>query len=422
MDRKILHVDQNCFFASVEMVNQPKLRDVPMAVGGDEEKRHGIILAKNRHAAAYGIKTAETLWQARRKCPGLIVVPPHYEQYTYYSQMLFEMYCQYTDRVESYGLDECWLDLTGVAGVDDPVRIADEIRDRVRKEFDLTCSVGVSFSKIFAKLGSDYKKPDATTLISRKNYKEIAWPLPVGDLLFVGRATKEKLAKINIQTIGALATMSPDYLREYLGINGVKLWLSANGAEQTPVADHLRNREVKSIGNSTTTARDMLNEQDVWKTMVALSDRIAGRLRHQRLQAGTVQIWARGSDLRGFERQKQLFSHTNRADVIAKTAMFLFRSNYHWRCPVRSLGVRTTGLLSADQNRQKSIFDADYKRTDAKELEEVIDKIRMQHGDLSIRRGIQLACDPELVGNGVLPTGQSSFSASGDRGLRTDLF
>ena len=398
------------------MVSHPEWRDVPMAVGGDEEKRHGIVLAKNRHAAAYGVKTADTIWQARQKCPGLVVAPAHYDRYAYYSDKLFEMYCQYTDRVEPYGLDECWLDLTGIAGIHDPVRIADEIRARVREELHLTCSVGVSFTKIFAKLGSDYKKPDATTHISRENFREIAWPLPVGDLLFVGRATQKKLEKVNIRTIGALAAMSPDYLREYLGINGVKLWMSANGTDCLPVAHCTQQREIKSVGNSTTTARDMMNERDVWQTIVALSDQVAGRLRKKRLQAQTIQIWARGSDLRGFERQKRLSFRTDKTEEIAKTAMFLFRGNYLWECPVRSMGVRTTGLESSETGRQRSFFDADYKREGATEIESVIDKIRMQYGDLSIRRGIQLECDDKMIENGVLAPVRSGFSAMREPG------
>jgi DNA polymerase-4 len=421
MNRKILHVDQNCFFASVEMVNNPELRDVPMAVGGDEDKRHGIILAKNRHAAAYGIKTAETIWQARQKCPGLVVVPAHHDQYGYYSEKLFDMYCQYTDRVEPYGMDECWLDLTDIAGAGDPVRVADEIRARVREELHLTCSVGVSFTKIFAKLGSDYKKPDATTLISPENYREIAWPLPVGDLLFVGRATQRKLEKINIRTIGALAAMSPDYLRDYLGVNGVKLWMSANGTDDSEIANCMYKRTVKSVGNSTTTARDMLNERDVWQTILALSDQVAGRLRKKHLQAQTIQIWARGSDLQGFERQKRLSFRTDRTDEIAKTAMRLFRFNYLWECPVRSLGVRTTQLISSDEERQRSIFDADFRRSGATELETVIDRIRMQHGDLAIRRGVQLECDSKLVENGVLSQSRGGFSSVREPGSRPDL-
>lgn len=279
----------------------------------------------------------------------------------------------------------------------------------------------MGFTKIFAKLGSDYKKPDATTLISPENYREIAWPLPVGDLLFVGRATQQKLEKINIRTIGALAAMSPDYLREYLGINGVKLWMSANGTDDSTIAHCMDRRTVKSVGNSTTTARDMMNERDVWKTIIALSDQVAGRLRKKHLQAQTIQIWARGSDLKGFERQKRLSFRTDRTDEIAKTAMRLFRANYLWACPVRSLGVRTTQLISEEEGRQRSIFDADFRRAGATELETVIDRIRMQHGDLAIRRGVQLECDSKLVENGVLSQSRGGFSSVREPGSRIDL-
>ncbi len=411
MNRKILHIDQNCFFASVEMINQPELRKVPMAVGGDAEKRHGIILAKNPLAAACGVKTAETIWQAKQKCPKLVVIPGHYEQYNYYSAKLFEMYCQYTDRVEPYGLDECWLDLTDIAGAGDPVCVADEIRGRVNKELGLTCSIGVSFNKVFAKLGSDYKKPDATTYISEENFRSIVWPLPVGDLLFVGRSTRGKLEKINIKTIGALAAMSPDYIHDYLGINGTRLWLSANGLEESPVALSSFKREIKSVGNSTTTARDMNSEQDVWQTIVALSDQVAGRLRKHGLAARTVQIWIRDTSLGSFERQVSLSVATNHADEISAAAMELFKRNYLWTNPVRSLGVRGTQLVSSLAPRQLTLFDDDFGEKDKTAIDQVIDRLRLQYGSKAIRKGVQLACDSKLIENGQLEENRGGFSA-----------
>lgn len=418
MNRKILHIDQNCYFASVEMINHPELKNVPMAVGGDEEKRHGIILAKNIHAAAYGVKTAETIWNARQKCPNLVIVPGHYDQYNYYSSKLFEMYCQYTDRVEAYGLDECWLDLTDIAEHKDPVYIANEIRQRVREELGLTCSVGVSFNKMFAKLGSDYRKPDATTYISEENFRGIVWPLPVGELLFVGHSTKKRLERINIRTIGALAAMSPDYIREYLGKNGKSLWLSANGMDDSPVAHCKYKREIKSIGNSTTTARDMRNETDVWKIIVALSDQIAGRLRKHKRTAGTLQIWVRDSNLKSFERQKSLNIQTDHADDIARAALDLFRHHYFWEAPVRSLGIRTTQLMNADAQKQISLFDSACDMDQKTAIDQVVDKIRLQFGNEAIRKGVQLVCDDKLAENGCLEENRGGFSSMQQMGIR----
>ena len=184
MKRIIFHIDQNCYFASVEMISRPELRNVPMAVAGDAKARHGIILAKNEPAKKYGIKTAEAIWQAQAKCPDLVLVDAHHEKYEFYSKKLREMYSEYTDKVEPFGLDECWLDMTGiVSDYDEAEELALEIRNRVKNEFKLTCSVGISFNKVFAKLGSDYKKPDATTVFTDQNWQEKIWPLPVSDLL-----------------------------------------------------------------------------------------------------------------------------------------------------------------------------------------------------------------------------------------------
>jgi DNA polymerase-4 len=408
VDRKILHIDQNCFFASVEMKNRPELRDVPMAVGGDQEQRHGIILAKNQRAGAFGIKTAETIWQARQKCPGLVVVPGHYDQYEYYSRKAFDMFCQYTDRVESFGLDECWLDVTDILGSASLPVLADEIRDRVRTELGLTCSVGGSFNKVFAKLGSDYKKPDATTLISRENFKDIVWPLPVEDLLYAGRATQQRLHRINIHTIGQLAAMSPEFIRSYLGKNGELLWIYANGLDASPVSLATDRRQVKSVGNSTTTAKDMTSEADIWKTIVALSDQVATRLRRYKLVGSTIQIHVRDTELTTYERQQHLLAPTDSADEISRVSMDLFRRSYDWKKPVRSLGVRAAQVSGTDQKRQISLFEKDYETDENKAVATVVDTLRMRFGKDIIRKGVQLAGGDEL-----LPHGQIGWNAGG---------
>lgn len=408
MERKILHVDQNCFFASVEMKNNPELRKVPMAVGGDQEQRHGIILAKNPLAGSYGIKTAEPIWQAKQKCPGLVVVPGHYDQYSYYSRKAFEMYCQYTDRVEAYGLDECWLDVTDISGTPPLPELADEIRSRMKNELGLTCSVGASFNKVFAKLGSDYKKPDATTVITQDNFRDLVWPLPVGDLLFAGRSTQKRLARINIRTIGQLAAISYEFIRSYLGKNGEALWIYANGLDQSAVSLCTDQRIIKSVGNSATTARDMSCEQDVWKTIVTLSDQVATRLRRYKLVGNTIQIHVRDSELHVYEKQQHLAAPTDLADEISRVAIDLFRRSYSWDKPVRSLGVRAAQVMPVDARRQISLFDANYETDEKRNVAAVIDNLRLRFGRQVILRGIELSSKGDL-----LPDGQIGWNNGG---------
>lgn len=394
--RDILHVDQNCFFASVEMRSHPEWRNIPMAVGGDSKERHGIILAKNPLAQAKGVKTAEAIWQAKEKCPDLLVVPAHFDQYVYYSDRIRELFLQYTDKVEPFGLDECWLDVTGCS--DMPAReIADEIRQRVREELGLTCSAGVSFNKSFAKLGSDYKKPDATTEITEENFREIVWPLPVSDLLYVGRATTAAFAKMNVKTIGDLAALDPDFVVSALGKNGYALWRSANGLEDEEVHAATYSRPLKSIGNSTTTPRDMTSRQDVWKTIVALSSQVAGRLRKHHFCAGTVTIWVRDTSLNSYEKQRGLPAETNDEKDIAKLAMELFDESYDWHAPLRSIGVRTTNLSDENAPRQMTIFENYEKLQRDDRINATLDTLRARFGSGSVVRGTQLEGKDDLI-------------------------
>lgn len=398
-DRSILHVDQNCFFASVEMRSHPQWRDIPMAVGGDSKQRHGIILAKNRLAQAAGVKTAEAIWQAKQKCPDLLVVPAHFDQYVYYSERTRELLLQYTDLVEPFGLDECWMDVTG-SGYGSGRQIADEIRGRVRDELGLTCSVGVSFNKSMAKLGSDYKKPDATTEITRENFRNIVWPLPVADLLFVGRSTDAVLAKMNVRTIGELAALDPDFVVSVLGKNGYALWQSANGLEDEPVRPASYVRPLKSVGNSTTTPRDMCTKQDVWEVISTLSAQVAARLRKHHFFAGTVTIWVRDTDLKSYEKQRALPRETNDEREIAKLAMELFEESYDWHAPLRSFGVRTTNLSDEQDYHQMTIFE-DYEKTQRDDkVNRALDGIRSRYGYDIVMRGTQLQGKGDLCEEG----------------------
>lgn len=386
MKRIIFHIDQNCYFASVEMIARPELRNVPMAVAGDAKVRHGIILAKNEPAKKYGIKTAEAIWQAQAKCPGLILVEAHHGKYEFYSKKLREMYSEYTDRVEPFGLDECWLDMTDIVGdYSEAEEVALEIRNRVRDEFKLTCSVGISFNKVFAKLGSDYKKPDATTVFSDTDWKEKIWPLPVSDLLFVGKHTTEKLSKINIKTIGDLAGTDSEFINRYLGKAGTVLWEYANGMDDSQVTESGYKRTPKSVGNSTTTAEDMTSDKQIERTLHMLSESVGERLRRHSLKGTVVQITVRDRDLCIYEKQKILFRPTDDAKEIFAAARELFKASYDWSKGVRSIGVRCTKLVRADCGEQLSLFHDPAAGEHDSRLNKVIDDINMRYGKSIIK-------------------------------------
>ncbi len=386
MKRIIFHIDQNCYFASVEMISRPELRNVPMAVAGDAKVRHGIILAKNEPAKKFGIKTAEAIWQAKAKCPDLVLVDAHHEKYEFYSKKLREMYSEYTDRVEPFGLDECWLDMTGVVNsYQEAEEIALEIRNRVKEEFKLTCSVGISFNKVFAKLGSDYKKPDATTVFTDENWKEKIWPLPVSDLLFVGRHTADKLSKINVKTIGDLARTDGEYINRYLGKAGVVLWEYANGLDDAPVAESGYKRIPKSVGNSTTTAEDMTSDRHIERTLHMLSESVAERLRKHCLKGTVVQITVRDRDLGIYEKQGILYKATDDAREIYTAAKKLFNESYDWNKGVRSIGVRCTKLVRSDSGEQLSLFTEAKKSERDDRLNKAIDDINRRYGTSIIK-------------------------------------
>lgn len=391
MERIILHSDLNNFYASVECLYRPELRGKPVAVAGDVEKRHGIILAKNEIAKKYGVSTGEPLWMAKQKCPDIIFVPPHYNLYLEYSKQARKIYADYSDYVESYGLDECWLDISVLGHGEE---IADEIRGRIKSELGITASVGVSFNKIFAKLGSDYKKPDATTVISKDNFKQIAFPLPASDLLFVGPATKKKLAKYGIDTIGELADADPQFLRRLLGKNGYMLWMFANGLDSSPVTNTSYVPPVKSIGNSTTTPKDLVSDHDVKIVLYILCESVAARLREQDLKCASLQISLRDSTLHSFERQMPLSFPTTSSNDLFDAAFMLYKRHHIPGTALRSVGVRAQKLIHI--RHEQLSFMPDYKKArEHEQLEQVIDRLRERFGFYSIQRAVMLT-DPEL--------------------------
>ena len=395
VDRIILHSDCNSFYASVECLHRPEIRDKPVAVGGDVEQRHGIILAKNELAKRYNIKTGEALWQARQKCPDLVIVPPRFELYQRFSKLCHEIYLDYTDQVEPFGLDECWLDVT-VAGADG-VKIAHEIRERIKYELGITVSIGVSYNKIFAKLGSDYKKPDAVTEISRDNYKDIAWPLPAGDLLYVGSATRRKLESYCKRTIGDLANTPENTLKGWFGKWGSVLYAFSNGYNLSPVSRYTDQQIVKSIGNSTTTPRDLVDNEDVKIILYVLADSVARRLREHGCKGRTISISVRDNQLISFTRQHTLSSYTNITAETAQAGMELFVQHYHWQCPIRSLGISISDLVSDAAPLQMDLFGAGQEQLRRERLDTTVDGLKKRFGTNAVRPAVLLQ-DPELSG------------------------
>ena len=396
MTRQILHVDQNCFYASVEMQRHPALRDRPLAVCGRQEDRHGIVLAANYLARPRGVRTGMAVWQARQLCPELAVLPPDMAEYIRFSRLAREIYGDYTDRVEPFGLDECWLDVTGSAGLfGGPMAVAREIRERVGFELGLTVSIGVADNKITAKLASDYRKPDAITRIGPDNYRELVYPLPVEALLYVGPATARKLRAIGISTIGRLACCPEATLVGRLGKMGAVLRRFANGLDDAPVlrSDHIPN--VHSVGNSATTPRDLRDEDDVRLMLLLLAESVCSRMRELAARCTTVELSVRDADLRSFLCQRKLPRPSCASRELADTALELFRERYRWSRPVRSIGLRGSGLVEAVPEGQLSLYAEDRRREKWERIDAAVDRLRQRYGYLSIRRA-RLDVHPEL--------------------------
>ena len=386
MKEIILHSDLNCFYASVEINENPALRDQKVAVCGSTENRHGIVLTASYPAKRAGVKTGMANWEARQACPGLIQVPPHYDLYLKYSKLVRAIYSRYSNDIEPFGMDECWLRIEGCGNVErDGREIAEEIRAAVKDEIGLTVSIGVSYNKIFAKLGSDMKKPDAVTVISQSNYRDKVWPLPASDLLYVGRATTRKLAGRNVHTIGDLARCSPETLHSWFGKNGVMLWCFANGLDRSPVMPSGYSAPVKSVGHGTTCVRDLDTEYEVWRVMYELAQDVGHWLRKYELMAQGVQITVRDKDLDWQQYQCPLAYPTRSPLEIAQAAFALFRENYRWEKPVRALTVR--GIKMGDERApiQVDMFNDYQRRERRKSLDDAIDEIRRRFGYSAIR-------------------------------------
>ncbi len=388
MGRRILHIDFNGFFASVECFFHPEIRPFPVAVTGDPEKRHGIVLAKNQLAKKFGVKTGEAIWEAKQKCPKLVCVPPHYDQYVRFSQLGRELYHEYSDLIEPFGLDENWVDVTGrTRNFQDAIDLANEIRERVHAEIGITVSVGVADNKVFAKLGSDLKKPDAVSTVLPGNFREVAWRLPVGELLMVGPATNRRLNQYGILTIGDLAQTDPTFLQTQFGKAGITLYRFANGMDSSPVLPYGYKTPVKSVGNGITAPRDLVSNDDVRLTVLMLSESVSRRLREHGFRANVISLAVRDCGLFSFVRQKHLSAPTFLTDEILDTSMELFTQNYDWQRPIRSLTVTASELWPINRPMQLNLFGEEEHRKRRETAERAIDGIRNRFGYHAVLRG-----------------------------------
>ncbi len=395
MDRIILHSDINSCYASIEHAMHPELKNVPLAVGGSAEKRHGIILAKDEAAKKCGVKTAMNIWQAKQLCPELVVLPPRMKLYLEYSKAVRNIYSEYTNFQEPFGIDECWLDLTGCIGAGDGTAAAKEINRRIKQELNITVSIGVSWNKVFAKLGSDYRKPDAVTFVSKADFKNMIWPLPAEQLLYVGRATRTKLQRIGVSTIGDIARSDPEILHNLLGKMGYVLWAFANGEDHSPVRREDLGAPIKSVGNSTTTPRDLTNDEDVRISLMALAESVGMRLRDTGLKGKCISVSVRKNDLSWNSHQKNLDSYTNVTREIFLISMELFSQMHRWPTPIRSIGICVSELISADAAEQPDFFGEYEWRSKQARIDKSMDKLRQKYGFSCIKRGI-LDCDTAL--------------------------
>lgn len=386
-ERKILHVDINHCFAQIIEMMYPQLKEVPMAVGGSEESRSGIILARNLEAKKFGVTTAETLREAYEKCPNLVIVPPSYAHFVYYSEKVKDIYREYTDKVESFGIDEAWIDLTNSETLfGDAVDIARLIQQRVLDEVGLTVSCGLSYNKVFAKLGSDMIKPSGFVVITKENFHSVVWPLPVEDLLYVGAATKAKLNALSIFTIGDLANQTSKYMKSMLGKNGEMIWYFANGYDVTEVMLNGSSDPVKSIGNSITTVEDIRNIEDAKIVFQVLAESVSSRLRDANLMGGVIAISLRDNQLKSITRQRKLEHRTNLSTEIMETVLELVRENYYFHLPLRSIGIKMSKLSIDDGVFQLNLFVDEKEREKQKRLEQCIDIIRGKYGFEKVQR------------------------------------
>ena len=415
----ILHSDLNNFYASVERKLFPELIGKPIAVCGDKQARHGIVLAKSEEAKRCGVKTGDVIWEAKRKCPDIIIRPVRFSEYVRQSRAVRDIYARYTDCIEPYGIDECWLDVTHSGIFGDGEAIAERIRREVKEELSLTVSVGVSFNKVFAKLASDLKKPDAVTIVDESNFREKIFPLPVTDLLYVGRATAKKLEKLGICTIGALAEADPKFLSDYLGKWGVTLSAYARGEDKSPVRNMNEHADLKSVGNSLTYFEDVYRHEDIKRLLYVLSESVSARLKDAGLgKADTVHLWVRDKDMKNYSWQTKV-RPTALCGEIASAAFTLFCERYVSGKGVRGLGVTVSGFDKGIEQLTLESLDGNYDKK--ARAEAAVSDIRKKYGYSKIQRGImyedRLSLQMDVRGERLVrPAGLDGTVASQDEG------
>lgn len=393
-DRIILHCDLNNFFASVSLYYNPTLKNIPVAVCGDKESRRGIVLAKNEAAKKYGVKTAEPIFEARAKCPELVILPPMMEKYAEFSERARRIYSRYTDMIEPFGIDECWLDVTGSTVLfGGGEEIAQRIRKEIKSELGITVSVGVSFNKAFAKLGSDLKKPDAVTVISRQNFKNTVWPLPASSLLFAGNKTAQKLKAHGIYTVGDIAACSDLLLSSILGKNGLELKAYASGNDASPVVTPTDQSKPKSVGHTVTRAEDFCSYSEVWKEFLNLCQSISDTLRFHSLYAGGVTVHIRFRSLEVKEFSKSFKDTTNSAYILAQRGMELFKRSYSLTEPLRSVGIRAINLKDCESAVQEDMFGTASRNAEVEKIEDSVYEVRKKFGKSSVTRASQVDRD-----------------------------
>ncbi len=386
MERIIFHIDCNKFYASVECLHRPEIRNLPVAVGGSEKSRHGIILTKNEIASKYDLKVGEPLWSARKKCPNLVIIPPNFPLYMRFSKEVRRILTDYTDIIEPFGIDESWIDVSAVAHLyGGAEKLAYIIKERIKAELGITVSVGVSFNKVFAKLGSDYKKPDAVTVITKENFKKIVWPLPANDLLYIGPATYRTLQKHYRYTIGDVANSDLKSLQKWLGKVGIMLHSYANGYDLTPVYKGELLPNIKSISNSTTTPRDLKSFEEVKAVLFVLTESVCRRLREQCFKCSVVKIYLRDKDLATASTQKKLKYPTDITREIFQTACSLFAQNYNFNKPLRSVGIAVTDFSSCDCPVQYDFLIDTKKKMQLEKIDKTVDILKKRYGNFTIQ-------------------------------------
>ncbi|WP_010284512.1 DNA polymerase IV [Bacillus timonensis] len=395
--RVILHVDMNSFYASVEMAYDPALQGKPLAIAGNVEERKGIIVTCSYEARAFGVKTTMPLWEAKRKCPNLIVRKPNFERYRSASLAMFDILRSYTDLVEPVSIDEGYLDITDCYEKGSPIEIARSIQETVSKKLLLPCSIGIAPNKFLAKMGSDMKKPLGITVLRKRDVPTILWPMPVGEMHGVGSRTAEKLATINIHTIGDLAKGNDVQLKSLLGINGERIKQRANGIDNRPV-DPDAISEFKSIGNSTTLPYDSTDEEELLGVIKRLSNSVGGRIRRKEMLSNNIQLMIRFADRKTVTRSRKLENPIDQDVEIFQAAKHLWKK--HWNGePIRLLGVTAQELVEKHEAfKQLDLFS--YEKEAKKEpLLKVIDELKGKYGNEIVSNGIKLPKDKKPRNN-----------------------